>query len=292
VREAAAAAGAALALSGLALQTVGREIAEIFQWHAPPLHGGWREQVADAQKYRWKARHGADALVSHGLWSVSRHPNFAGEMVFHVGVMLAGIAGATSAAAALLSALAPSAFLGVMRGATRRLEERRTHPAALAHLGFHASDHLSLCTRTPPAAPNSCPQGHAHTHTHTHTHTHMLPHASCRRLLSRSGSCSSSSARRRSCVTAGARTCRAPRASSRCPRQCSLAPTRSLPRRERGRGGARRAAGAPHASRRGQVEERQEQETRGDEIAGILGITAGAGAVTAAVGLIGWLLVS
>ena len=50
--------------------------------------------------------------------------------------------------------------------------------------------------------------------------------------------------------------------------------------------------GAPHASRRGQVEERQEQETRGDEIAGILGITAGAGAVTAAVGLIGWLLVS
>jgi len=40
------------------------------------------------------------------------------------------------------------------------------------------------------------------------------------------------------------------------------------------------------------VEERQEQETRGDEIAGILGITAGAGAVTAAVGLIGWLLVS
>mmetsp|Transcript_40715 Transcript_40715/g.130941 ORF Transcript_40715/g.130941 Transcript_40715/m.130941 type:complete len:375 (+) Transcript_40715:112-1236(+) len=184
VREAAAAAGAALALSGLALQT-----------------------VADAQKYRWKARHGADALVSHGLWSVSRHPNFAGEMVFHVGVMLAGIAGATSAAAALLSALAPSAFLGVMRGATRRLEERQ----------------LLFFERAPPELRD----------------------------------------RWRAYVQS-------------TPRLFPL-PAAVQPRAD------------PIVA---EVEERQEQETRGDEIAGILGITAGAGAVTAAVGLIGWLLVS
>jgi hypothetical protein len=41
-----------------------------------------------------------------------------------------------------------------------------------------------------------------------------------------------------------------------------------------------------------EVEDRQEQENRGDEIAGIVAITGGAGVATAVVGFIGWLLVS
>lgn len=40
------------------------------------------------------------------------------------------------------------------------------------------------------------------------------------------------------------------------------------------------------------VEERQDQENRGDEIAGIMAITGGAGVATAVVGFIGWLLIS
>jgi hypothetical protein len=40
------------------------------------------------------------------------------------------------------------------------------------------------------------------------------------------------------------------------------------------------------------VQDWQDQEDRGDEIAGIMAITGGAGVATAVVGFIGWLLIS
>jgi steroid 5-alpha reductase family enzyme len=94
--------GALIALGGLALQT-----------------------VADVQKFSVKAALGPDALCRRGLWTLSRHPNYLGEIAFQAGVALAGVAGARSAGAALLACLAPGAFVAIMLGATKRLEAQQ-----------------------------------------------------------------------------------------------------------------------------------------------------------------------
>ena len=86
------------------------------------------QTVADAQKFALKQSRGAEAICQTGLWRYSRHPNYLGEIVFQVGVMLAGVLAALSVrspAALLLSALAPSTFIAIMLGATRRLEDRQ-----------------------------------------------------------------------------------------------------------------------------------------------------------------------
>ena len=96
------ACGALIALGGLLLQT-----------------------VADFQKFRFKTRFGADSLMRFGLFAYSRHPNYLGEVIFQLGVLLGGVSAAASlrsACAAWLSALAPLAFIGIMFGATERLE--------------------------------------------------------------------------------------------------------------------------------------------------------------------------
>lgn len=56
------------------------------------------EAIADLQKSRWHAAHAGGRrpprtsseppVCATGLWSVSRHPNLLGEIVFHVGVYL------------------------------------------------------------------------------------------------------------------------------------------------------------------------------------------------------------
>lgn len=101
--------GGLLALGGLGLQT-----------------------VADVQKLAFKRECGADALCRTGLFSLSRHPNYLGELAFQAGVLLAGLASAVASggafravARAVLSCLAPLAFCGIMIGATRSLEERQ-----------------------------------------------------------------------------------------------------------------------------------------------------------------------
>jgi steroid 5-alpha reductase family enzyme len=91
--------GALTALAGLALQS-----------------------VADGQKFNFKQQYGADELCTRGLWSLSRHPNYLGEIVFHAGVLLAGLMGARNPSAAFLSSLAPAVFIRIMHRATVRLE--------------------------------------------------------------------------------------------------------------------------------------------------------------------------
>ena len=42
------------------------------------------QTIADVQKFRHKAREGADAPCFGGLWSLTRHPNYLGEIGFQV----------------------------------------------------------------------------------------------------------------------------------------------------------------------------------------------------------------
>lgn len=55
------------------------------------LAGRLFETVADQQKQAGKARN-SDSFVSNGLYRRIRHPNYVGEMVFQIGLMLACIA--------------------------------------------------------------------------------------------------------------------------------------------------------------------------------------------------------
>ena len=52
------------------------------------------ESVADAQKQAAKAMN-PGALVTGGLYNRLRHPNYLGEIVFQVGLIVAAVAGAT-----------------------------------------------------------------------------------------------------------------------------------------------------------------------------------------------------
>jgi steroid 5-alpha reductase family enzyme len=101
--------GALVALAGLGFQT-----------------------VADVQKLLVKRSQGADALVTGGLWRLSRHPNYLGEIVFQAGVLLAGVAASLASGSlrvalsrCCLSLVAPLTFIGIMLGATRGLEARQ-----------------------------------------------------------------------------------------------------------------------------------------------------------------------
>ena len=101
--------GAIAALAGLAFQT-----------------------VADVQKLLVKRSQGADALVTGGLWRLSRHPNYLGEIVFQAGVLFAGLAASLASGSlpvalsrCYLSLIAPVTFISIMLGATRGLEARQ-----------------------------------------------------------------------------------------------------------------------------------------------------------------------
>ena len=83
------------------------------------------QTVADVQKFKHKAREGADAPCLGGLWSLTRHPNYLGEIGFQLGVLGAGLSGCTSIASGWLSLLAPVTSISIMLAATRRLEAQQ-----------------------------------------------------------------------------------------------------------------------------------------------------------------------
>lgn len=43
------------------------------------------ETVSDAQKYRFRSKHDSQAVCDKGLFAVSRHPNYFGEIIVHFG---------------------------------------------------------------------------------------------------------------------------------------------------------------------------------------------------------------
>jgi steroid 5-alpha reductase family enzyme len=55
------------------------------------------EAVADWQKSDFRSRpENAGRFISTGLWSISRHPNYAGEIVLWIGVFVLSLGGLSS----------------------------------------------------------------------------------------------------------------------------------------------------------------------------------------------------
>ena len=132
-----------------ALYVLPLRLATLFPAPAPGLRSslGWAgvglacaglllEAVADEQKLAAKRRD-PKAPVTSGLYSVCRHPNYLGEIMFHVGVLglAAGGSGITQVAVA---SIAPLFMVSVMVGAAKRLDKDGTEkygddPAWLAY---------------------------------------------------------------------------------------------------------------------------------------------------------------
>lgn len=49
------------------------------------------ETIADRQKQRFRAEHGRTRFIDSGLWSISRHPNYAGEIILWSGIALCAL---------------------------------------------------------------------------------------------------------------------------------------------------------------------------------------------------------
>ncbi|CAH0364174.1 unnamed protein product [Pelagomonas calceolata] len=82
------------------------------------------QTVADAQKFLAKRR-APDRPCTTGLWRVSRHVNYAADVVLHGAVAAAAALSAPSAAAALLAVLAPLMMVNIVLSATESLDGRQ-----------------------------------------------------------------------------------------------------------------------------------------------------------------------
>jgi len=52
------------------------------------LSGFAIEVIADRQKRQFRQAHGSDTFITTGLWSLSRHPNYFGEIILWTGIAL------------------------------------------------------------------------------------------------------------------------------------------------------------------------------------------------------------
>jgi steroid 5-alpha reductase family enzyme len=88
------------------------------------------ESVADWQKYRFKAVH-PTRFCNTGLYRIVRCPNYLGEMLFWIGFWFSATAAYQGWLEWSLCTLGLASILGIMIGATRRLEaEQENHYAA------------------------------------------------------------------------------------------------------------------------------------------------------------------
>ena len=70
------------------------------------------QAVADHQKGKQKAIYGPESFCKDGLYKWCRHPNYLGEMIFHLGIFISGFSLFTSVPRWLLFGTVP-AFLGL-----------------------------------------------------------------------------------------------------------------------------------------------------------------------------------
>jgi len=98
------------------------------------------EGVADAQKQRVK-RADPGQPVTTGLYRRWRHPNYAGEILFQSGLIVAGLAVATQFVPALASLLTPLYIVILMRAEAARLdrEQQARYATDPAWSAWHAA---------------------------------------------------------------------------------------------------------------------------------------------------------
>ena len=82
------------------------------------------ESAADWQKYRFKSRH-PDRFCDTGLYRWVRCPNYLGEMLFWGGLWLSATSTYSGWLEWILCTIGLASILGIMIGATRRLEEQQ-----------------------------------------------------------------------------------------------------------------------------------------------------------------------
>jgi steroid 5-alpha reductase family enzyme len=99
------------------------------------------EIVADEQKQNFKDKHG-DKFVNIGLYAITRHPNYMGEIIFHIGIYIGGLGAYLSSSHHALIAVAgvgQVAMVAVMLSQTRSLaaqqwEKYRQDPEFIAYV--------------------------------------------------------------------------------------------------------------------------------------------------------------
>lgn len=91
------------------------------------------ETVADEQKNLYKSASGG--LIESGLYSMARHPNYTGEILFHVGMFLSSWHAYRTWKQLLVAALAPGSMAMVMFGAAKGLDDKQAENYGAA---FHA----------------------------------------------------------------------------------------------------------------------------------------------------------
>jgi len=91
------------------------------------------EAIADEQKNMFKAASGG--LIESGLYSLVRHPNYAGEILFHVGMFLSSWHACRTWKHVLVAALTPGSMAWVMFGAAKGLDSRQAETYGAT---FHA----------------------------------------------------------------------------------------------------------------------------------------------------------
>lgn len=79
------------------------------------------ESVSDAQKQAAKARD-PQGLVTHGLFARWRHPNYAGEILLHAGLMIAGLSAATGWPQIVVVSVAPLYIIILMIAEAQRVD--------------------------------------------------------------------------------------------------------------------------------------------------------------------------
>ncbi|PTB37791.1 hypothetical protein M441DRAFT_60950 [Trichoderma asperellum CBS 433.97] len=68
----------------------GRDIVGIVMYSI----GLMMETVSDAQKYRFRSKHDSQAVCDKGLFAVSRHPNYFGEIIVHFAIYMIAVSSA------------------------------------------------------------------------------------------------------------------------------------------------------------------------------------------------------
>jgi steroid 5-alpha reductase family enzyme len=108
-------------LSGAALMAVGLAL----------------EAVADQQKQTAKRRE-PEGLVTHGLYARVRHPNYSGEILFQLGIIVSCLGAISGWWQTLLALLAPLYIILLMAWSARQLDESQQarHGANLAYAAW------------------------------------------------------------------------------------------------------------------------------------------------------------